>query len=119
MAIGLGVIGFGLYQIYRGLAIKFTKHFHREQMSEQEFRWAVRTGRAGLAARGVVFGMIGWFLFRAALHFNPKEAGGLGEALAELASRAYGPWLLGLVALGLVAYGIYCFVLARYRRISV
>ena len=88
-------------------------------MSVTEQRWAARSGQLGFAARGVVYLMLGSFLIQAALRHNPEEAGGIGRALRELSNQPYGPWLLGIVALGLVAYGFFCFVLARYRRIFI
>jgi hypothetical protein len=58
-------------------------------------------------------------LVQAAWQANPQQAGGVGKALQTLAGQSYGPWLLGIVALGLVAYGLYsAIVLARYRRIQ-
>ena len=71
----------------------------------------------GLAARGIAFLVSGWFLIKSGLQYDPNEARGLGGALEALASQPYGPWLLGLVALGLIAYGAYSFLQARYRKI--
>jgi hypothetical protein len=65
----------------------------------------------------VVFGLVGVFLIRAALDFNPKDAVGLDGALAKLLDQPYGPVLLGVVAAGLVAFAIYSWSDARYRRI--
>jgi len=66
----------------------------------------------------VVFAIVGLFLVIAALRHNAGEAKGLGGALAKLTHQPYGHPLLGLVALGLVAYGAYSFAEARYRRIA-
>jgi len=55
---------------------------------------------------------------RAALQRDPSETKGLGGALDVLASQAYGPWLLGFVAVGLIAYAVYCFSYVRYRRFA-
>ncbi len=71
-----------------------------------------------LAARGVVFGIVGGFLLLAALRTSPGEARGVGGALKALQQQPFGPWLLGVVALGLIAYGIFELVKARYRRIT-
>jgi hypothetical protein len=114
--IGLLVIGFGLQQLYKGYQASFRDKLKHGEMSASELIWTVRAGRLGLAARGIVFGIIGMFLVRAALSANPEQARGLGEALATLARQPFGPLLLGTVALGLVAYGIYMVLLARYRR---
>lgn len=78
-----------------------------------------RAGRFGLAARGVVFSIIGGFLIVAAVQSDPNESRGLGGALRALAEQPYGPWLLGVTAAGLIAYGIYSVMLARYRRMTV
>jgi hypothetical protein len=58
------------------------------------------------------------FVIKAALEYDPKEAIGLDGALQKLASATYGPYLLGLTAAGLIAYGLYCLVDARYRDVS-
>lgn len=117
-AIGAGVIIFGLYQIYKGLRAKFLKRLKLEQMSVARKSWATLSGRTGYAARGVVFCIVGSFLVQAALDYNPSEAQGLEGALDTLAESRYGTWTLGMVAAGLVAYGIYMLVESRYRRIK-
>jgi hypothetical protein len=115
--VGLVVIGIGLYQFYYGISGKFRKELKLHEMSRTEVTWATRAGKLGYPARGVVYAMTGGFFMLAALRANPEEAGGFGQALAELARQPYGPWLLGLVALGVFCYGIYSFVQAKYRRI--
>ena len=115
--VGAIVIAVGLYQFYRAYSAKFKEKLMLSRMSRTEETWATRTGRLGFAARGVVYAMIGWFLIQAALQSNPSQAGGLGRAFRELSSASYGPWLLGVVALGFIAYGVFALVLARYRRI--
>ena len=86
-------------------------------MGEKLRKWTERWGRFGIAARGIVFGIVGAFLIRAALQYDPQEARGLGGALQTLAKQPLGPWLLGAVALGLVAFGLFMLSVARYRRI--
>jgi hypothetical protein len=116
---GLVVIGVGLWQFYEAYSAHFRKELMLNRLSEQQRDWVIGSGRFGFAARGVVYVLIGSFLVQAARHANPSEAGGLGEALATLAQQTYGPWLLGIVAIGLMAYGLFAMVLARYRRIFV
>lgn len=114
---GAIVIGVGLYQFYKAYEANFFDKLKTGEMSASERTWAKRAGQAGLAARGVVFSIIGFFLIQAALNANPQEARGLGGALDTLAAQSYGPYLLGVVAIGLIAYGAYCWVNARYRKI--
>lgn len=114
---GACVIGFGLYQIYKGLKAKFRKRLKLGEMNRSKDNWATWSGRIGYASRGVVFCIIGFFVIQAALHFNPDEAKGIDEVLATLAQNYYGAWALLLVAIGLVAFGFYMLVEARYRQI--
>ncbi|MEA2564415.1 MAG: hypothetical protein QOH06_5919 [Acidobacteriota bacterium] len=114
---GIAVIVSALFQIYEAYTKKFRKRLKLEEMNADEERLATHTGQMGLASRGVAFLVSGWFLIQAGLKYDPDEARGLGGALASLASQPYGPWLLGLVALGLIAFGAYSFLQARYRKI--
>lgn len=116
-AVGLGILGYGAHALYRAWAVKLDKQLDLSRLGPAARTWAVRSGRAGIAARGVVFLVMGFFLVRAAQHSDPGEARGLDGALQALQQQSYGPWILGLVALGLVGYGIYQLVEARYRRI--
>lgn len=115
--IGLGFIVFGLAQIGQGWTAKFVQRLRTQQMNEKERTWAVRAGRIGYIARGIVFTIVGGFVLQALFTNNPGEARGLGGALQEIASQPYGQILLVLVAAGLVAYGAYQVVFAKYGRL--
>ncbi|MFP5264445.1 MAG: DUF1206 domain-containing protein [Blastocatellia bacterium] len=115
--VGLGFITFGLYQIYKGYKRKFLKRLEGGAMNAAEKSWATRCGQIGLAARGVVFGIIGYFLIVAAFHYDPREVRGLGGALRAIALQPHGKVLLGIVAAGLAIYGFYMFIEARYHHI--
>ena len=119
-AVGLGgliVIAVGGWQFYRAWSAKFEDHLRLAEMTSSARVWMRRIGRFGLSARGVTFFIIGWFLIAAARHLNAREARDFGGALRTLEQQPYGGWLLGTVALGLMAYGVLSFVDARYRRI--
>ena len=116
---GLCVIGFGVYQCYKAFTARFRRKWKRHEMSEHARALATRAGQVGLVARGVVFGIIGLFLIQAAWRARAEEARGIGGALRALEQQPYGPYVLGAVALGLVAYGLYMFVEARYRRMII
>lgn len=116
-AAGLGIVGAGLYNGFRALTAKFRKDLRTGMMRQAEDRWYTVLGVAGHLARAVVFLLIGVFLVRAAWDYDPGKAIGLDEALAKLAREAYGAYLVGAVAAGLLAYGLFCFVQARYREV--
>lgn len=116
--ISAGFLGVGLRQIWRGWHHSYEKNWHLEEMSPQQRSVAAHVSRAGLTARGVVFITMAVFLCLAAFHVNPEEARGLGGALRALSQQPFGPWLLGAVAVGLMAYGCYCLVNARFRRVD-
>ena len=116
--IGAGIAVYGLFQLYKAYKAQIDKMLMLGQMSAGARRWVTRLSRFGMAARGVVFGMIGTFLILAAVQYDAGEARGLGGALEALRDQPLGKWLLGLVALGLVAYGLFQFIKARYRYIQ-
>ena len=115
---GLAVVGLGLRELYQAYKARFLKYLELDEMGERARRWTERWGRLGVAARGIVFCVVGPFLVRAALEHDPQEARGLGGALQTLAQQPFGAWLLGAVALGLVAYGLFMLSVARYRHIN-
>ncbi|MBF2004980.1 MAG: DUF1206 domain-containing protein [Chlorogloeopsis fritschii C42_A2020_084] len=116
--IGALIIGLGFYQFYKAFSNKIRKGLNLSELSTKERNWVMFICRFGAAARGVVFCIIGWFLIQAATQSDASEAGGLDQALQTLAQQPYGPWLLGIVALGLIAYGVYMVVQARYRQFA-
>ncbi len=116
--VGASVVGFGLYQIFKGLSGKFRKRLKLGQMSFAKKTWATIIGKIGYVARGIVFLLVGSFLVRAALNYNPEEAKGLEGVFDTLAQGPFGQWIMGVVAAGLIAYGIYTLVESRYRRIA-
>ena len=117
VALGAGILAIGLFQFFRAYDARFMEKLKPGEMNPRERRWTRRAGRRGHAARGVVL-VIGAFLAQAALQSDPDEARGLGGALSAPATQPFEPYLLALVALGLVAFGLFMFVVARYRRIQ-
>ena len=112
---GFAFIGAGIRQFFKGHKQEFRRSLRLERMSRQAREWVMRSGRWGYYARGVVWAMIGVGLITAATKADPQEARGLEGALDSLASQPYGQVLLALVAIGLVMYGVFSFVQARYR----
>jgi uncharacterized membrane protein YidH (DUF202 family) len=116
--VGAFIIGLGFYQFYQAFSNSIRKRLNLTELSNGERKWVMTICRFGVAARGVVFCIIGWFLIQAATQYDPTQAGGLDRALQSLAQQPYGPWLLGIVALGLIAYGVYMVVQARYSQLA-
>lgn len=114
---GVALVGVGLYQAYRGFTTDFLADSKTEQMTSWVRRWISFIGRFGHLARAVVFGLVGVFLVKAAIEYDPNKAVGIDGALAKLASQSYGSFVLGLVAAGLIAFGLYSISDARFRRI--
>ena len=114
---GAVLIGIGLFQGYRGVSTDFLKDSKTEQMSTAVRRWITWIGTFGHLARMTVFGLVGVFLIKAAVDYNPSKAVGLDGALAKIEQASYGPFLLGVVAAGLIAFGVYSLSDARYGRI--
>lgn len=77
-----------------------------------------KLGRLGYLSRGVVFGIIGYFFFIAGIQANPGAAKGT-EGVFHFLNQSGGPWLMGIIALGLLGYGVFMFVKAKYKKIRI
>ncbi len=113
---GAVIMGVGCAHIYKGWSARFERYM---TIPRAQKTWARPLCRFGLAARGVVWLIIGWFLIDSVLKANSSRIAGMEEALNALQSSPYGAWLLGVVSLGLLAFGVYSLLEAGYRRVSV
>jgi hypothetical protein len=116
--VGLIVIGVGLYQFYAAYGATFRDDLKLYQMSAGEERWVILAGRVGTAARALAIGVAGAFVVLAAYQSDPSETRGLGGALETLQRQPSGSYMLGAVAAGLLVYGAFMLLVARYRRIE-
>ena len=115
-AIGVAVVVVGGIKVYQGVTTRFLRDMSLP--SDKRARAvAVRTGQVGFIAKGVSIALIGVFVVVAAIRFRPDESSGLDAALKGLAAQPFGPYLLAAVAIGLAAYGVFCFFDARYHRV--
>jgi hypothetical protein len=115
--IGLGVAAVGVGLVVYGYLKKFEKHLHTGAMNATVRTTSRRLGVAGYIAKGVAYAIAGVLLVMAAVTYDPDKARGLDAALRTLAEQSYGTWLLGLIALGIAAFGVFCFIQARYRKV--
>jgi hypothetical protein len=109
------VIGIGQFiEAYRAI---FKNDLKAAEMSQSERDIAIGLGRFGMAARGVTFLVIGWFLIQAGIHHNAADVHGFGGAFLFLLAQPYGRWLVGIIALGFIALGLHSFACARWVRL--
>jgi hypothetical protein len=114
--VGAGIAVFGALQFYRAVT--------RSKLQGLNLNYArlrglvVALGTVGFLARGILFALIGTFLIDAAWQSNAAHATGVAGALNTLKREAYGPWLLGAVATGLMAYGFFQIIREPYRKIG-
>jgi hypothetical protein len=115
--VGLVLIGAGAWLAWRAFGKKFVSDLRTGEMSPRVRRAVLAFGRAGGIARGVVFAAAGLFLLTAAVTAKAHHAKGIDATLRAFTKTPAGPWLLVLVALGLVLFGIYSLAEARWRRL--
>lgn len=115
---GLIVCGIGCYYFYRAIKAEFRKRFRLHHMSNVAKTWATIVGRVGIAARGVVYLVIGGFAIRAALEFNPKMIMTTEDALKIFDENPTDEFILAVLGIGFIAYGIHMAFQAKYRRID-
>lgn len=114
---GLVLIGCGIYLIYGAWRRTFMKELEFGQASPAVRRTVERLGLVGGIVRGVVFGAVGVFILIAGIHAKPHQAKGLDSTLRTFAHGPAGPWLLVIVAIGLMIFGVYSWCEARWRRV--
>jgi len=113
-AAALLIAGVGIYQIWYGLSEKYRKHV--QQLSKQaKYGFLLFSGKVGYTARGVVWLILAYLLLQAALHANAAEAGDSGKAFLFIEHQTFGSYMLGVIGLGLAAYGFFNFIRARYE----
>jgi Domain of Unknown Function (DUF1206) len=117
--VGGVALGVALRQANYAYTARFKERLNLLGVSAEARTGIIVLGRWGMAALGVVFAVVGLFLIIAALRHDPHQAKGLGGALQALAGQPFGDLLLGVVAIGLIAYGVYSLVEARYRRMVI
>ena len=115
--VGLIVVVVGVMLIVQGVRRTFMKYLMTSRMSAKVRRVVERLGQIGVTARGVVFAITGALVVDAAVTFRPSKSGGLDKALLTLRGEPFGEFLLLLVAVGLVIFGVYGLAEARWRRV--
>ncbi|MFD2093952.1 DUF1206 domain-containing protein [Blastococcus deserti] len=113
-AAGLALIAVGAYHVYKGVTKRFLKEIDTTDCSRAAIRLVTRLGQVGFPGKGIALAVVGGLLAYAAITFDPSKARGLDGALRTLLDLPFGQILLTLVAVGIAAFGAFCFVRARY-----
>jgi hypothetical protein len=114
---GVAIVAAAVLLAWRGLRTKFEEHLDLSELGPGARSALINLGKVGYIARGVVFTLVGLLVVAAAATFDPDKARGIDAALRQVAAQPYGPWLLSLMALGLMCFGAYSFAESRYRRL--
>jgi Domain of Unknown Function (DUF1206) len=117
-ALGAVVIGIGAYFAVKGLLAKFRDELEPGDVGPVSEESIVLLGRVGWVGRGIVMGLVGWLLIRAAVRFRPDDAKGFDGALREVTGSTPGAVLVGFAAVALVLYGLFCVVSAPRQRLT-
>lgn len=115
--VGAGIVIAGVAMLVQGWRVDFEEELDTSRMSPTVRKVIIALGRFGYLARGVVFSLAGGWVVNAAVNFNPKQANGLDVALRQLGQAPFGQFMLTVVAIGLIAFGLYSFTEVRYRRL--
>jgi hypothetical protein len=116
-AVAVGLFITGVYQLGRAFSGKYKKYV-RSALHNDAAQWISTVGVAGYSARGIVWLILGWLFLKSAFNANAGYVGGTDKAFAWLQNGWYGSLLLGIVALGLICYGIFMLLRARYQHFS-
>lgn len=114
--LGVALAITGIYQIYYGLSEKYRKHVQELSLRSTASRNLLRAGKIGYVARGIVWLILAWLLFKASFQSDSREAGDTGKAFHFLETASFGSYLLGALGIGLICYGIFNFIRARFER---
>jgi Domain of Unknown Function (DUF1206) len=101
---------------YWAISRRFRESLATEQMDGRVERVTTFTGIVGLLALGVVSAIVGWFLLKASIEFDPRSPVGIAGALAKVAAASYGSVLLGVTAAGLIVFAVFDLLQARYHK---
>lgn len=116
LAVGVGFLVAAAYNAYRAVTLKYREKWD-DSFSPDERRLATIVSSAGLFGHMLVFALVGFFLTRAAIEYDPNEPEGLDQAVRSIADASWGTSVLLLLAVGMVAYAAFSFIEARWRRL--
>jgi hypothetical protein len=115
-AMALVFAGNGLYQLHYALSKKYKNHVQGLNQNSDSATLLLNMGKVGYIARGIVWLLLAFLLGRAAIYQKASEAGDTGKAFRVVEHEDFGSYLLAIIAVGVMAYGVFNFVRARFER---
>jgi hypothetical protein len=115
---GAIALGAAIYRATKGVKMDVDDELDLSGMSRQRLQWTRRFGAIGEIGRGIAIGLIGFFLIRAAVTFDPAQATGLDGVLRRAAVEWWGVLLVAIVGVGFIAYGVFCLTTFNRRRLQ-
>lgn len=115
IVVGLAVVAVGVYFVRKGITQKFVDDISLPR--EPVRKVVLALGASGYVAKGIAIGIAGILVVVAAVTHDPSKSTGLDGALTSLAALPFGVIILIVIAIGLIAYGLYCFVRSRFARL--
>lgn len=112
--VGAGVAVVGGYLVWKGFTDGFRDDLSPDGRRGSTGSGALWLGRVGYVAKGAALALVGVLFGWAAATHDAQRSGGLDQALQEVLDQPFGPYLLGAVALGIMSFGLFCFVHARH-----
>ncbi|QFZ24909.1 DUF1206 domain-containing protein [Saccharothrix syringae] len=114
--VALVIIGLGAVVVRKGVKRSFEKDLDMSRLPAGSRKWVERLGRIGWIGKGLAYALIGVLVGLAAINADPSQSGGLDKALHTLAAQPYGVFVLALIALGFLGFGVYCFAAAKAHK---
>jgi hypothetical protein len=116
--IAIAMAGNALWQIYLAYCGEYMALVDDDPKGKKELMLLKRSGKYGYLARGVVFAVLAFFMLKVFLNRNEEDYKGTAGAFAYLLNLEYGPFLMGIVALGMIGYGVFCILVARHSNLT-
>lgn len=117
-ALGVIMLGTGIYQLYKGIQEKYMEEIATANLSTEKREYVETLGKLGHIVRAVVFGIIAYFLFQAALQSDASKFRSTEGALEFLQNSSFGTILILIAGLGMICYSIFALAKARYGKVQ-
>ncbi|MGQ0837650.1 DUF1206 domain-containing protein [Actinokineospora sp.] len=115
-AVAVGILVIAVVILRKGVKRSFEQDLDMDSLPDGSRRWVERVGRIGWIGKGLAYAVIGGLVGLAAVNADPEQSGGMDKALHTVADQPYGVLLLAVIAFGLAAFGVYCFLAAKAHR---